>query len=207
MQTPAKEMLAQVAQDLKARGLTHERVARDLNYKMRQSVGTILSSRKYMTPAQAKRFHEAYGYYEPFLTIGEGSLSGPVTEEDCETTFLLPQYVLLLRPVENYDEFQKAYEVLIRGMVASYGAQNIQRFLNDTIRYVSLLDNPEKEWARAQMFDNKGDVHAPHDTKIAKQDPDFIQQIDAARDIIKRGLYNIYNDMVTAWNGYQNQET
>ncbi len=196
MQTSAKEVLAQVARDLKSRGLTHEDIARDLKYKTRQSVGTILTSNRYMTQAQARRFSETYGYYYDFLVSGAGSLTGPAEDEG--TTFFLPKYALLLTPFENYGKFQEAYEVLLRGMIASYGAKNVQRFLNGTIRYVSLLDNPEEEWARSQQtVDGGGILHDPHVPAYGNQDHDFIRRnIEATRDLITRSLYDTYNEMV-----------
>lgn len=196
MQTSAREVLAQVAMDLRKRGLKHEDIARDLDYKTRQSIGTILTSDRYMTPAQARRFCKAYGYHYEFLVSGAGSLNGP--EEDEGTTFLVPKYALLLRPFESYEKFEEAYEVLMRGLIASYGAQNVQRFLGDTIRYIAFVGNPEEEWAKTQQsVDKDGNVHDPRESKIAKMDPDYIQRnIEAWKSLITYKLYDSYNKMI-----------
>ncbi|MBQ3941298.1 MAG: hypothetical protein II676_00445 [Bacteroidales bacterium] len=192
MQTSAKEMLDQVARDLKSRGLTHTDVARDLNYKMRQTVGAILASDKYMNRAQAKRFSDKYGYYYNFLISGEGSLMGPTEEPG--TTFYLPQHALLLRPFESQEAFNKAFDSFIRSMIAAYDANEIQRFLNETVQYIGLVNDPVGTY-RNKPF-SPDDPRWVWDTKLPNT-PDYINRaIEDIRHSILGRIFTTYNDMV-----------
>ena len=74
MKKTPTEVLTDVANDLRKRGLTYANAAEILGYKNKQTVANILSGKKYLVPAQARRFSERFQYDETFLLSGEGSL-------------------------------------------------------------------------------------------------------------------------------------
>jgi len=205
MQTSAKEVLAQVARDLKSRGLTHEDIARDLKYKTRQSVGTILTAGRYMTQAQARRFSETYGYYYDFLVSGAGSLTGPV--EDVETTYLIPQYALLLRPFETKEEFEEAFTMFIESVMVKYGASDVHKFLVNTAHFISTLYPATEEEMRRMIYAQKRGSHDADfdeksiDDKVRRsmewQNSEQYKQNQAVvRERLLNGIYDTYSQMV-----------
>lgn len=70
----SEEVLRSVSADLKLRGVTHESAARKMGYGSKQTLSNLLSSKKYMSGYQAKKFHDAFGYNMEYLMSGEGEL-------------------------------------------------------------------------------------------------------------------------------------
>ena len=198
MQTSAKEVLEAVSKDIKAKGYNQETAARELKYATRQAVSAVLSSGKYMTRSQARRFNQAFGYYEPFLVAGEGTLTGPA--DDDGTTYYLPQHALLLRPFDTPEEFDEAFTVFLQSMIATYGADDIQKFLKETIRYVGMLDDPALDWAESQQIVDKNGNPSKFDifrSVAFKHNPDLVKnQMEGLRSVVVYNLYNIYSRMV-----------
>lgn len=69
-----EEVLKSVSADFKSRGVTHESAAKKMGYGSKQTLSNLLSSKKYLSGFQAKRFNEAFGYNMEFLMTGEGEL-------------------------------------------------------------------------------------------------------------------------------------
>jgi len=192
MQSSAKEVLETVARDLKENGYTHETAAVRLGYATRQAVSAVLSAGKYMTRAQARRFNEAFEYYEPYLVSGEGSLFGPTYDDG--TTFYLPQHALLLRPFDNVEKFQEATDVFLESMIATYGAAEIQQFLKLVIRYIGFLNDPAEAWAASQTTTSGNDTFGARHMKMF---PDAIKnQMEGIKGVVAHELYDAYSEMV-----------
>lgn len=198
MQTSAKEVLEAVSKDIKAKGYNQETAARELKYATRQAVSAVLSSGKYMTRSQARRFNQAFGYYEPFLVAGEGTLTGPT--DDDGTTYYLPQHALLLPPFDTVEEFDKAYTVFLQSMIATYGATDIQYFLKGTIRYIGMLNDPALDWADSQQIVDKNGKPSKYDifrSRVLKENPDLMKnQMEDLRKAVVASLYRTYSIMV-----------
>jgi len=198
MQTSAKEVLEAVSKDIKAKGYNQETAARELKYATRQAVSAVLSSGKYMTRSQARRFNQAFGYYEPFLVAGEGTLTGPA--DDDGTTYYLPQHALLLRPFDTVEEFDKAYTVFLQSMIATYGATDIQNFLKGTIRYIGMLDDPALDWAESQQMVDMNGNPSKYDifrSRAFKENPDLMKnRMEDLRKAVVVSLYHTYSIMV-----------
>lgn len=69
-----EEVLKSIAADFKLRGVTHETAAQKMGYGSKQTLSNLLSSKKYMSGYQAKKFHEAFGYNMEYLMRGDGEL-------------------------------------------------------------------------------------------------------------------------------------
>lgn len=69
-----EEVLKSVSADFKLRGVTHETAAQKMGYGSKQTLSNLLSSKKYMSGYQAKKFNEAFGYNMEYLMSGEGEL-------------------------------------------------------------------------------------------------------------------------------------
>lgn len=69
-----EDVMGQISSDFKMRSLTHADAAKMLGYKNKQTVSNILSSKKYMSKKMAKKFSDAFGYDEDYLTSGKGDL-------------------------------------------------------------------------------------------------------------------------------------
>ena len=179
MQTSAKDVLETVYKDLKDKGYTQEKAARELGYATRQAVSAILSADKYMTRAQARRFGAAFGYYEPYLVSGEGTLAGPAPDQG--TAFYVPQHALLLRPFDSLEDFDRAFDSFMQSMVAAYGANDIQRFLGSVIQYLNVMQDPIKSFNRTLL--RYGD--RPLSTNAEKTDPDrYDKAIEDVRNAV-----------------------
>lgn len=70
----AEEVLKSVSADFKLRGLTHELAADKLGYGSKQTLSNILSSKRYMSGYQARKFSKAFGYNMDYLMSGVGEL-------------------------------------------------------------------------------------------------------------------------------------
>ena len=71
-----EEVLRAISNDLKRQHITHEEAAKALGFTSRQTLSNILSSKKYLSQKQARRFHETFGYNQEFLILGNGTLKG-----------------------------------------------------------------------------------------------------------------------------------
>ena len=69
-----EQVLQAVSKDLKFKGLTHEQAAKELGFGSRQTLSNLLSSKKYMSGRNAKRFKDAFGYDMDYLMSGKGGL-------------------------------------------------------------------------------------------------------------------------------------
>lgn len=69
-----EEVLKSVSTDFKLRGVTHDVAAEKMGYGSKQTLSNLLSSKKYLSGYQAKRFNEAFGYNMEYLMSGEGEL-------------------------------------------------------------------------------------------------------------------------------------
>lgn len=69
-----EEVLRSVSLDFKRRGITHADAAEKMGFGSKQTVSNILAAKKYMSPTQALRFTEAFGYSQIYLMSGEGEL-------------------------------------------------------------------------------------------------------------------------------------
>lgn len=143
--TPPGEMLSAVLDDLKSRRLTQLDIADKTGYKTRQAISAIFSSGKYMTQQQARRFADAFGYYEGYLTMGIGSLRSPESPEDNDASVIFPKMILALQPYESQEEFQKAFDRLVGSAFALYGEDEVQNFLNTCVRYLSFFTELDDE--------------------------------------------------------------
>jgi transcriptional regulator with XRE-family HTH domain len=135
--TTPKQVLLTVKEDLKSRRLTQLDIAKKTGYKTRQAIGSILTSGKYMTQRQARLFAKAFGYFEGFLTSGIGSLRSPNSQDGAEKVKVFPWMIFMLRPYESKEDFKKALDNLIDSAYALYGEDEVSRFLNNLVRYVS----------------------------------------------------------------------
>lgn len=140
--TTPEQVLLTVKEDLKSRRLTQLDIAKKTGYETRQAIGTILSSGKYMTKRQARRFADAFGYFEGFLTTGIGSLRSPNSQDGAEKVKVFPQMIFALRPYESKEDFAKALDNLIDSAYALYGEDEVSKFLNNLVRYVSFHNEP-----------------------------------------------------------------
>lgn len=70
------EVRRAIAADFKLKGITHIQAAKDLGYKNKQSIASILSNKSasYLPQEQALRFFHSYNYNPKFLMTGEGQL-------------------------------------------------------------------------------------------------------------------------------------
>jgi len=69
-----EEVLRAVSIDFKLRGMTHETAAEKMGFRSKQTLSNLLSSKKYLSGYQARRFNEAFGYNMEFLMRSEGQL-------------------------------------------------------------------------------------------------------------------------------------
>lgn len=76
---------------LKIEGLTHAEAAARLGMKL-QTLSNILSAKQYLSPKQAGRFSQAFGFNQEFLTSG----TGPILAEPYQ-----PEYIPKERLVRN----------------------------------------------------------------------------------------------------------
>ena len=70
-----QEVLRAVSIDFKIQGYTHADAAKRLGMKSTQTLSNLLSSKKYLSGLQARRFQRAFDYNMDFLMSGEGVLS------------------------------------------------------------------------------------------------------------------------------------
>ena len=167
--TPPGEMLSAVLDDLKSRRLTQLDIADKTGYKTRQAISAIFSSGKYMTQQQARRFADAFGYYEGYLTMGIGSLRSPESPEDNKTSFVSPKMIVTLEPYENKEDFRKALDNLIESSYILYGEEAVRRFLNTFIRYLMFHDDYDKKLERTIRNITANDPRL-QDGKLSKED-------------------------------------
>lgn len=73
MKSP-EEVLRILSDDIKRKRLNAYQIESLLGYKNRQSLYNLFSSKKYLSPYQAQKFHKAFNYNEEFLTDGKGQL-------------------------------------------------------------------------------------------------------------------------------------
>lgn len=73
-QATPEEVLRAVSLDIKYRGLSREAAAEKIGLGSKQTYSNIIASKKYLTPVNAKRFSQAFGYNEEFLLSGTGEL-------------------------------------------------------------------------------------------------------------------------------------
>ena len=145
--TSPKDVLAAVSKDLKSRRLTQQEIAKKTGYKSRQAISLILRSDKYLTDSQAKVFCREFGYYEGFLTRGEGSLMSDQPDPlmmTNETKTVYPEMVFALPPFEDKDSFEIAFNRLLDGVIREYGEENIRRFILLCGRYIEFYIAPSE---------------------------------------------------------------
>ena len=145
-----EEVLRSVSFDFKRRGITHAEAAERLGFGSKQTVSNILAAKKYMSPSQALKFTEAFGYSQIYLMSGEGELLSRAAIE----RQLLEESENSLRGLAKEGERQDALRVLY-WVQAVFSKQNnieglavcaeISRFLNVT------------EIAKIEMKDYQGD--------------------------------------------------
>jgi len=68
-----EEVFLALSSAIKIEGLTHADAAKKLGMK-KQTLSNILSSKKYLSPKQAERFSQAFGFNPEFLTSGMGDI-------------------------------------------------------------------------------------------------------------------------------------
>ena len=83
-----QEVLRAVSNDFKNQGYTYADAAKILGIKSKQTLYNLLSSKKYMSGLQARRFQRAFGYNMDFLMSGEGILS-PYSDNDTGKPFVI----------------------------------------------------------------------------------------------------------------------
>lgn len=83
-----EEVLKSVSADFKLRGVTHEVAAEKLGYGSKQTLSNLLSSKKYLSGYQAKRFNDAFGYNMEFLMSGKGELQPYRDADGSSPTFI-----------------------------------------------------------------------------------------------------------------------
>ena len=69
-----EEVLEILSEDVKRKRLNAYQIESLLGYKNRQSLYNLFSSKKYLSPYQARKFHDAFNCNEEFLTSGKGQL-------------------------------------------------------------------------------------------------------------------------------------
>lgn len=193
-------VLASVSKDLKARHLTQEKVAELTGYKSRQAIALILKSQKYMNEAQAKAFHDSFGYYEGFLTRGEGSLMSeePAPLPERETMTVFPKMLLELRPFENKESFQEAFDSLIDGIVLEYGQQAVRKFARDCYSYLLYFVEPSDYEVKGLLnrFKLESETEEEYQKKRNYLFSEEYQQLKEARmSRIMDNLYRQYSIM------------
>lgn len=95
MKQSPEEVKTMIADDLKSRHLTHQKIA-DMMGLSRQTVGAILSSKEYFSERHATLFSICLGYSRYFLQTGEGPLKEEAQQQDNENKILRLERVLSL---------------------------------------------------------------------------------------------------------------
>ena len=70
-----EEVLRSVSIDFKLRGMTREAAAEKMGYRSKQTLSNLLSSKKYLSGYQARRFNEAFGF-DILPRLKHGGFSG-----------------------------------------------------------------------------------------------------------------------------------
>lgn len=123
-----EEVLRSVIADFKLRGVTHEIAAEKMGYKSKQTLSNLLSSKKYLSGYQARKFNEAFGYNMDFLMSGEGQL------------------------IHNEKNFKEQIsELAIKNSSADMVINSVEAIL-----LVDCLRSEEKEWITATNCDDDG---------------------------------------------------
>ena len=198
--TSPEDVLAIVSKDLKARHLSQEKVAELTGYKSRQAISLILKSQKYMNESQAKAFHDAFGYYEGFLTQGDGSLMSDEPDPRqvaMRSSAIYPEAILNLRPFEDKDSFKKAFDQLLETMILVYGELNVRKLLVTCVRYFDVFIDVKEEHIermvqrrRQQGIFNTKEEEDDFRKRMAAKDYD--EYIERERHRLLNSMYDLY---------------
>jgi len=177
-----------VRKDLKERRHSQDDVAAKTGYKTRQSISGILSSDKYMTADQARRFADAFGYNPEYLTEGKGSLRPE--EETHEDKKLSPEGLLDLPRYDDQESFEAAFTGLIDTLMAMYGDEFVRQFLADVLRYVTLCVDPRKDRTLRLMMQALNTRPNPSESEKAEIEEKTIRT-PAAQKYIENSKKNV----------------
>lgn len=200
--TSPEDVLTIVSKDLKARRLSQEKIAEMTGYKSRQAISLILKSGKYMNATQAKAFHNAFGYYERFLTAGEGSLMSD--EPDLQQiamrdSAIYPDAILNLRPFEDKKSFQKALDRLLDKINLVYGKEKARRLVYLCMCYSDYyFYKKEEDFDRViQSNRNKRQfIHmTPEEMRKDYQSKEYEEYADERLNHIMNPLYALYTEL------------
>lgn len=149
-----------------------------------------------MTEAQAKAFSSQFGYYEGFLTNGEGSLFSEhpdltISSDSCQAVY--PKMVLSLRPFADKESFRSALERLLSSTFLLYGQYDTRRLLYLALQCCDALtdietDNPSKRVLRRRDLQLSGNTEIIDDTS-------YLEYIRERYEHLVDALYDLYNEM------------